>query len=55
LINKVVNAGVPGQWVVLSGLLPPGIPSTMLADFVRALKAKGMKVAVDSSGLIILS
>jgi 1-phosphofructokinase len=52
LINKVVSAGSEGQWVVLSGLLPPGLSPDSLAVFVKALKAKGMKVAVDSSGII---
>lgn len=50
LIDQVVEAGSPGQWVVLSGSLPPGIPPKMLADFIHACKKKQMKVAVDSSG-----
>ncbi|KAH7828137.1 putative 1-phosphofructokinase [Monocercomonoides exilis] len=50
LIDKVVSAGEAGQWVVLSGALPPGIPPRLLGDFVRACKEKRMKVAVDSSG-----
>ncbi|KAA6395305.1 MAG: 1-phosphofructokinase [Streblomastix strix] len=50
LIEKVVNVGRQNQYVVLSGSLPPGIPPTLLGEFVKRCKEKGMKVAVDSSG-----
>jgi len=37
------------HWVVLSGSLPPGLPESWYSDMTAALKARGCKVAVDTS------
>lgn len=37
-------------WLVLSGSLPPEVPGAFYADLVREQSARGIKVAVDSSG-----
>lgn len=38
------------RWVVLSGSLPPGVPSSWYAELVARLRASGAAVAVDTSG-----
>ncbi len=39
-----------GDWVVLSGSLPPGAPTDWYADLTAELKGAGRRVAVDTSG-----
>lgn len=43
-------AGDRGTWVAVSGSLPDGVPSEGLAALVASLRARGCRVAVDSSG-----
>ncbi|KAK2953446.1 1-phosphofructokinase [Blattamonas nauphoetae] len=50
LMQEVLDAGHENQFVVLSGSLPPNIPDSCLFDFIVALKAKKMKVFVDTNG-----
>jgi 1-phosphofructokinase len=38
------------QWVVLAGSLPPGMEASIYRDFIAMLKARGQKIALDSSG-----
>lgn len=38
------------RWCVLAGSLPPGVPVTFYADATRRLKARGIRVALDTSG-----
>lgn len=38
------------EWVVMAGSLPPGIAPDFYRDAIRRLKAKGRKVALDTSG-----
>jgi 1-phosphofructokinase len=45
----VMQRAKAGHWVVLSGSLPPGLPDSWYSDMVAALKARGCKVAVDTS------
>ncbi|PWK62574.1 1-phosphofructokinase family hexose kinase [Roseicyclus mahoneyensis] len=40
----------PGDWVVLSGSLPPGVSPGALVDLVRRLTGQGAKVVADTSG-----
>ncbi|EIP96626.1 1-phosphofructokinase [Opitutaceae bacterium TAV1] len=41
----------PGaSWYVLAGSLPPGVPVTIYADWIRALREHGAAVALDTSG-----
>lgn len=39
-----------GDWWVLAGSLPRGVPTDYYADLVRLLKAQGCQVVVDASG-----
>ena len=43
-------AAVDGAWFVVTGSLPPGVNSTIYRDIVLALKARGRKVVLDTSG-----
>lgn len=47
---RVLEVARPGDWVVLCGSLPPGVDVDVYARSTRALKAAGMRVAVDTSG-----
>lgn len=51
LLDAVESHAVPGGWVVGCGSLPPGASPTLLAELVVRLKARGAKVAIDSSGV----
>jgi 6-phosphofructokinase 2 len=39
-----------GDWVVLSGSLPPGVPPEALVALARALAGQGARVVADTSG-----
>lgn len=39
-----------GHWCVLAGSLPPGVPGTFYRDAVARMKARGVRVALDTSG-----
>ncbi|NKX46215.1 1-phosphofructokinase family hexose kinase [Roseicyclus persicicus] len=43
-------AVAPGDWVVLSGSLPPGMAPDALCDLARALAGQGARVVADTSG-----
>jgi 1-phosphofructokinase len=45
----VMQRAKADHWVVLSGSLPPGLPDSWYSEMVAALKARGCKVAVDTS------
>lgn len=38
------------NYLVLSGSLPPGVPADIYASFIRAARANGTRVVLDSSG-----
>lgn len=38
------------RWCVLAGSLPPGVDSDFYAQAIRRLKARGVRVALDTSG-----
>ena len=40
----------PPRWLIASGSLPPGTPDDFYAPLARALKARGVRVAIDTSG-----
>ncbi|RME43443.1 MAG: 1-phosphofructokinase [Caldilineae bacterium] len=46
-VRKLTRAG---DWWVLSGSLPPGVPSTFYATLTGELKAAGARVVLDASG-----
>lgn len=43
-------ADAAGTWIAVSGSLPAGVPLDGLAALLRSLRARGCRVAVDSSG-----
>ena len=49
LIDAVANAEPAPKFVVASGSLPPGVPDDFYARVVRAGRARGAKVIVDTS------
>ena len=49
LTRAVVESAAHASWVVLSGSLPPGLPSRWYADVVALLTPLDCRVAVDTS------
>ncbi|MGE0220621.1 1-phosphofructokinase [Mycolicibacterium sp.] len=49
LTAAVLAAAEGADWVVMSGSLPPGIPTSWYADVVALLAARPCRVAVDTS------
>ena len=45
----------PGDWLVLSGSLPPGLAPGALADLVRHLAGQGARVVADTSGAALVA
>jgi 1-phosphofructokinase len=43
-------AGIDAAWFVLAGSLPPGVDPGIYGDLTTALKGRGRKVALDTSG-----
>jgi len=50
LREKITALAAPGDWWVLSGSLPPGVPATLYADLIAPLKASGAHIILDASG-----
>ena len=50
LAGAVLDAAGPGDWAVVCGSLPPGVPEDVYAGLYRRFTAAGIRVAVDSSG-----
>ena len=50
VISAVREAVDSADWLVASGSLPAGTPTTFYADIVRMLAGSGTSVAVDTSG-----
>lgn len=42
--------GLNARWCVLAGSLPPGVPADFYASAITRLKARGVRVALDTSG-----
>ncbi len=55
LEQGLLEASVPGEWVVLAGSLPPDVPTDWYAALTSALKAAGRRVAVDTSGAALVA
>lgn len=49
-LEQALAASVPGGLVVASGSLPPGVPDDFYALLARRLAARGVRLAIDSSG-----
>ncbi|MGK2309908.1 1-phosphofructokinase family hexose kinase [Cutibacterium sp. V947] len=45
----ILETSTDAEWIVLSGSLPPGVPSKWYATTTRRLHETGVKVAVDTS------
>ncbi len=43
-------ADIDASWFVLAGSLPPGVDSAIYGELTASLKARGRKVALDTSG-----
>jgi 1-phosphofructokinase len=41
---------INAEWFVIAGSLPPGVKTTIYRDLARSLRARGKKVALDTSG-----
>lgn len=39
-----------GEWCVLAGSLPPGVPASIYREFIDTLHARGVRIVLDSSG-----
>ncbi|HAF62465.1 MAG TPA: 1-phosphofructokinase [Anaerolineaceae bacterium] len=50
LLQKIENLIQPGDWWVLSGSLPPGIPVDIYAQMIKLLNKGGARTILDSSG-----
>ncbi len=52
---RLLGRSQVGDWVVLSGSLPPGAPVDWYADLTADLKRAGRRVAVDTSGPALIA
>jgi 1-phosphofructokinase family hexose kinase len=50
LREKVQNLAKGGDWWVLAGSLPPGVPPTIYADLIQTIQEAGAQVILDTSG-----
>lgn len=50
LLSTLLQQVEAGTWVVIAGSLPGGVEPAFLVELIRALRAAGAKIAIDSSG-----
>ncbi|GMA30209.1 1-phosphofructokinase [Litorihabitans aurantiacus] len=50
VVARLLQVAHPGDWVVLCGSLPPGVPDDVYATVTGTLREAGMRVVVDTSG-----
>lgn len=50
LLQKIRILAQPGDWWVLSGSLPPGVPATFYARVIRLVESAGAHAVLDTSG-----
>ncbi|MEA2562263.1 MAG: 1-phosphofructokinase [Acidobacteriota bacterium] len=50
LNGRIAALAEPGRWFVLSGSVPPGVPSGIYAEMIDLIHGKGGCVALDTSG-----
>lgn len=50
LLKQIQTLVQPGDWWVLAGNLPPGVPQKIYADMVTLIQASGGQVILDTSG-----
>lgn len=49
LVQKVTERSKAGDWWVLAGSLPPGVPPTIYANLIEIIQSSGGKVFLDTS------
>jgi 1-phosphofructokinase family hexose kinase len=50
LVKKVIDRCHPGDWWILAGSLPPGVPSNFYANLIESIQSREGKVLLDTSG-----
>lgn len=50
LLDQCRSLARPGDWWVLAGSLPPGVPASFYAQLVEAVQQAGANVILDTSG-----
>lgn len=53
LIRRLRRRARPGDWVILSGSLPAGIPRNAYAQIIDAVQKKGAKTVLDADGEVL--
>jgi 1-phosphofructokinase family hexose kinase len=54
LLEKIRGLAKQGDWWVLAGSLPPGVPDTIYARMVEILREQGAKAILDTSGSALM-
>jgi 1-phosphofructokinase family hexose kinase len=54
LLQMVQQMIQPGDWWVLAGSLPPGVPHSIYAQLVRLIQSGGGQVILDTSGAALV-
>lgn len=49
----MVRTSRAARWTAVSGSIPPGVPPTELAALLAELRARGSRIAVDTSGPVL--
>lgn len=55
LLTQIRQTVQQGQWWVLAGSLPPGVPATIYADIITIVHEAGAYAVLDSSGDALLA
>lgn len=55
LKQKIMESAKPGDWWVLAGSLPPGIPDNFYQELIGIIQSAGAKAILDTSGQALLS
>lgn len=55
LVEKITGLCATGDWWVLAGSLPPGIPVSFYGRLTNILQAAGSKVVLDTSGKALVA
>jgi 1-phosphofructokinase family hexose kinase len=50
LLRRIVALAQRGDWWVLAGSLPPGVPATFYAEVIQLVQAVGAHAVLDTSG-----
>ncbi len=51
MLGKIKSLTRQGDWWILAGSLPPGLPPTFISDVIQYAQSTGAKVALDMEGL----